>query len=79
MNKSFYDSWAVAEAAGRASSFAGNSPFGATKNGRIDYVFYSKAGSSILKVIKSQVPDTRDSKGKMPSDHRPVLTTFEVR
>ena len=29
-----------------------------------------------LSVKSSQVYDTRDSKGVMPSDHRPVLTTF---
>jgi endonuclease/exonuclease/phosphatase family metal-dependent hydrolase len=79
MNRSFYDSWAVAEKAGKASSFAGNSPFGATKNGRIDYIFYSKEDSSVLRVIRSQVPDTRNANRRMPSDHRPVLTTFEVR
>jgi endonuclease/exonuclease/phosphatase family metal-dependent hydrolase len=79
MTAKYYDSWAVAEAGGDASSFSGNSPFGATKNGRIDYIFYSRANSSFLKVVKSQVPDTRDSRGVMPSDHRPVLTTFEVR
>jgi hypothetical protein len=30
-------------------------------------------------VLGSQVYDTRDANGIMPSDHRPVLTTFEVR
>jgi endonuclease/exonuclease/phosphatase family metal-dependent hydrolase len=77
--KSYYDSWAKAEAAGTASSFSGNSPFGATKNGRIDYIWYSKGSSTVLSVVKSQVPDTRDSSGRMPSDHRPVLTTFTVK
>lgn len=76
LNKSFYDSWAVAASKGTATAFSGNS--GETKSGRIDYIFYSK-GSSNLTVKASQVYDTRDSKGVMPSDHRPVLTTFEVR
>jgi hypothetical protein len=28
--------------------------------------------------VSSQVYDTRDSSGYMPSDHRPVLTTFQI-
>jgi len=30
-------------------------------------------------VQSSRVYDTRDANGVMPSDHRPVLTQFEVR
>jgi hypothetical protein len=30
-------------------------------------------------VTSSQVFDTRDANGVMPSDHRPVLTTFVVK
>jgi endonuclease/exonuclease/phosphatase family metal-dependent hydrolase len=75
-NQSYYDSWTVAASKGTAYSFDGNT--GQTKNGRIDYIFYSK-GSSNLTVTSSQVFDTRDANGVMPSDHRPVLTTFEVR
>jgi endonuclease/exonuclease/phosphatase family metal-dependent hydrolase len=75
-NSYYYDSWTVAQSNGAASAFSGNN--GETKNGRIDYIFYSK-GSSNLSVQSSQVYDTRDSSGVMPSDHRPVLTTFVVR
>jgi endonuclease/exonuclease/phosphatase family metal-dependent hydrolase len=75
-NTSYYDSWAVAAANGTATAFAGNN--GETKKGRIDYIFYSK-GSTNLVVKSSQVYDTRDANGVMPSDHRPVLTTFDVR
>jgi hypothetical protein len=32
-----------------------------------------------LPVTSSQVFDTRNRNGNMPSDHRPVLTVFEVR
>ena len=76
LNTLYYDSWAVAAAAGNAIAFAGNS--GETKKGRIDYIFYSK-GSLNLAVKSSQVVDTRDAGGVMPTDHRPVLTTFIVR
>ena len=72
----YYDSWAVAAANGTAYAFSGNN--GETKNGRIDYIFYSKSNSN-LSVKSSQVYDTRDSNGVMPSDHRPVLTTFYVK
>ncbi len=77
-NKTYADSWAVAESKGTAYAFSGLSPSGATKKGRIDYIFYSK-GAGDLSVRSSQVYDTRDSKGIMPSDHRPVVTTFVVR
>jgi len=74
--KTFNDSWAVAASKGTAYAFSGNS--GETKSGRIDYIFYSR-GSKNLAVKSSQVYDTRDSNGVMPSDHRPVLTVFEVK
>jgi endonuclease/exonuclease/phosphatase family metal-dependent hydrolase len=72
----YYDSWVVAAASGTATAFAGNA--GETKNGRIDYIFYSK-GAPNLTVASSRVYDTRDGNGIMPSDHRPVLTVFTVR
>ncbi|HTL45300.1 MAG TPA: endonuclease/exonuclease/phosphatase family protein [Vicinamibacterales bacterium] len=72
----YNDSWAVAAANGTAYAFSGNN--GETKSGRIDYIFYSKSASN-LSVLSSQVYDTRDSNGVMPSDHRPVLTTFIVK
>jgi endonuclease/exonuclease/phosphatase family metal-dependent hydrolase len=74
--RTYKDSWAVAAANGTATSFAGNA--GETRNGRIDYIFYSSAASD-LSVRSSQVFDTRDAAGHMPSDHRPVLTVFNVR
>jgi endonuclease/exonuclease/phosphatase family metal-dependent hydrolase len=75
-NKYYYDSWTVAENQGTASTFSGNT--GQTKNGRIDYIFYSKSSTN-LTVKSSRVYDTRDANGDMPSDHRPVLTTFIVK
>jgi endonuclease/exonuclease/phosphatase family metal-dependent hydrolase len=75
-NKYYYDSWAVAARNGTAIAFSGNT--GETKKGRIDYIFYSKNATQ-LSVKSSQVYDTRDANGVMPSDHRPVLTTFYVR
>jgi endonuclease/exonuclease/phosphatase family metal-dependent hydrolase len=78
MRKTYTDSWEAAAAMGKAFTFAGNNPIGATKNGRIDYIFYSK-GSANLALIQSQVVDMRNAAGVMPSDHRPVVTTLEVR
>jgi endonuclease/exonuclease/phosphatase family metal-dependent hydrolase len=74
----YYDAWAEAEKVGDASSFSGNSPAGATRKGRIDYIFYSR-GSSVLQLKSVRVPDTRNSSGVMPSDHRPVLAVYDVR
>jgi endonuclease/exonuclease/phosphatase family metal-dependent hydrolase len=76
-NKTYNDSWTAATNKGTAYQFSGLSPDGATKNGRIDYIFYSKQASN-LSVVSSQVYDTRDANGYKPSDHRPVLTTFSV-
>ncbi|PYR78054.1 MAG: hypothetical protein DMF86_07150 [Acidobacteria bacterium] len=75
-NQYYDDTWAVAAANGTAVSFAGNN--GETMKGRIDYI-YSSTGASSLVIRSSQVYDTRDANGYMPSDHRPVLTVFEVR
>jgi endonuclease/exonuclease/phosphatase family metal-dependent hydrolase len=75
-NQTYNDSWAVAVGKGTATAFSGNN--GETKNGRIDYIFYSKSSPN-LTVTSSQVFDTRDANGVMPSDHRPVLTAFVVQ
>lgn len=77
MTSGHYDTWAVATANGTAVAYSGNEA-GNTRNSRIDYVFQSKGATSLV-VTASQVFDTRDSSGVMPSDHRPVMTTFTVR
>src|SRR5215207_2783635 len=69
--KYYYDSWTVALSKGTATAFTGNE--GQTKSGRIDYILYSRQSPNLI-VKSSQVYDTRDSNGAMPSDHRPVLT-----
>ena len=76
--RSYRDSWMDASSKGKASKFAGLDPDGATKNGRIDYIFYSKTASD-LAVVDSRVYDTREPGKPMASDHRPVVTTFQVR
>ena len=77
MTSSFYDAWAVAKASGTAVAYSGNEA-GNTRNSRIDYVWYSRSASRL--VLKgARVFDTRDSSGVMPSDHRPVMATFDVK
>lgn len=78
LNTQYRDSWTDATNTNKAFQFSGLSPDGATKKGRIDYIYFSK-GARNLGVLQSQVVDTRDGNGVRPSDHRPVLTTFEVR
>ncbi len=78
INRSYYDAWTTATNNGTATGISGISPFGATKKGRIDYIFYSKSAPDLV-VISASTPDTRDSSGVMPSDHRPVVVNFEVR
>jgi endonuclease/exonuclease/phosphatase family metal-dependent hydrolase len=77
MKTTYADSWAAAKDAHSAVAYAGNEA-GNTRNGRIDYIYYSKTATK-LKLVSSQVFDVRDAKGVMPSDHRPVLSTFEVQ
>jgi len=77
MIKTYVDSWALAQAEGTAVAYAGNTS-GATRNSRIDYIYYSK-GATALKLQSSQVFDVRDANGVMPSDHRPVMSVFTVK
>jgi len=76
-NKHYRDSWIDASNKGKAAQFSGLDPNGATKNGRIDYIFYSRS-TSHLTVVDSRVYDTREPGKPMASDHRPVVTTFQV-
>ena len=77
MAASYADAWAAAKSLDLEVSYSGNAS-GNTRNSRIDYVFYSKQASR-LKLKKVQVFDVRDSRGVMPSDHRPLMATFDVR
>jgi endonuclease/exonuclease/phosphatase family metal-dependent hydrolase len=76
IRETYYDAWAVAQSAGVATSFPGNS--GETRHSRIDYIYYSR-NASALKLKSAQVIDTRDSHGVQPSDHRPLLVVFNVK
>ena len=77
MKQGYYDSWAVAQANNTDITYSGNTA-GNTRNSRIDYIYYSH-GAGALVHKSSQVFDTRDANGVMPSDHRPVLTIFAVK
>src|SRR5262249_34479837 len=46
LDKTYNDSWAVAVSKGTAVAFSGLTPSGATKKGRIDYIFYSKGAAN---------------------------------
>lgn len=76
MTNAYSDAWTVAQSLGIAYS-APDNPNGNTRNGRIDYVFYSQ-GQQHLTLQSVTVVDTRDANGVMPSDHRPLLTVFGV-
>jgi len=78
MTNQFVDSWTKAASLGTAVSYPGNTSFGATRNSRIDYVWYSK-NASYLVLKSAEVFDTRDANGKLPSDHKPLMARFEVR
>ncbi len=73
----YHDAWAEAVRKGIQKS-APDNPNGYTRRSRLDYVFYSR-GANHLTLKSVQVVDTRDSRGVMPSDHRPLVATFAVR
>jgi endonuclease/exonuclease/phosphatase family metal-dependent hydrolase len=77
MTSAYIDTWKLAQSLDIDVAYSGNTA-GNTRNSRIDYVFCSE-GASRLKLKKSQVFDVRNSSGVMPSDHRPMMSTFEVR
>lgn len=77
MTSSYIDTWAYAKSAGTATAYSGNEA-GNTRNSRIDYVWLSKSATRTT-IKASRVYDVRNSSGVMPSDHRPVMTTFEVK
>jgi endonuclease/exonuclease/phosphatase family metal-dependent hydrolase len=71
-----HDAWAVAQAQGTSVAYPGNEA-GNTRNSRIDYIWFAKAASR-LTLKAARVFDTRNASGVTPSDHRPVMATFEV-
>jgi endonuclease/exonuclease/phosphatase family metal-dependent hydrolase len=77
MKGSYYDSWAEAVTRGTDIAYSSNSA-GNTRKSRIDYIYYSR-GTGGLALRSSQVFDVRDSRGVMPSDHRPVLSVFSIK
>jgi endonuclease/exonuclease/phosphatase family metal-dependent hydrolase len=73
----YHDAWADAVKMGTQIS-ASDNPYGYTRRARIDFVWYSR-GEAHLTLKSTQVVDTRDANGVMPSDHRPLLGTFTVK
>jgi endonuclease/exonuclease/phosphatase family metal-dependent hydrolase len=76
-NQGFRDAWADAKAGGYAYS-ASDNPNGYTRNSRID-ILYTSTGVSNIKPKRVEVIDARDSNGYMPSDHRPLVITYDVQ
>jgi endonuclease/exonuclease/phosphatase family metal-dependent hydrolase len=72
----YTDAWLAAKSLGGTANYSGNCD-GCTRNSRIDYVFSSK-GATFLRVKSAQIVDTRDSRGRRPSDHKPLLVTYTV-
>lgn len=77
ITSSYIDTWAAAKSAGTSVAYSGNEA-GNTRNSRIDYVFLSRSATRTT-IKGSKVFDVRSSSGVMPSDHRPLMTTFEVK
>jgi endonuclease/exonuclease/phosphatase family metal-dependent hydrolase len=73
----YRDAWVEARRIGEAINYPGNCD-GCSRNSRIDYLFYSK-GAAALVLKKAEMIDTRNAKGVMASDHKPMVVTFEVK
>jgi endonuclease/exonuclease/phosphatase family metal-dependent hydrolase len=71
------DGWAKAKSLGVTANYSGNCD-GCTRNSRIDYMFISKQATGLV-LKKIEMIDTRTSSGVMASDHKPMVTTFEVK
>jgi endonuclease/exonuclease/phosphatase family metal-dependent hydrolase len=76
-NQGYRDAWADAKAGGYAYS-APDNPYGYTRRSRID-ILYTSTGVSNIVPKRVEVVDTRDANGVMPSDHRPLVVTYDVR
>jgi endonuclease/exonuclease/phosphatase family metal-dependent hydrolase len=76
MSEGHIDAWVAAARLGSARNYQGNCD-GCTRNTRIDYVFTSK-GSSWLTLASAEIFDTRNSKGVMASDHKPLLVVYNI-
>ncbi len=71
------DAWSKAKSLGGAINYRGNCD-GCSRNSRIDYLFASKSASKL--VLKSaQMIDTRDARGTMASDHKPMLVVYSIQ
>lgn len=77
MEGDYNDGWMTALANGTATDFVGNSRPGATHSYKIDFIFESE-GASRISVRSARVYDTRDANGVRPSDHKPLMVTFNV-
>ena len=73
----YADAWLTAKAKGTAINYPGNCD-GCTRSTRIDYLFTSK-GTTTLTLTSAQIFDTRDAKGVMASDHKPMLVIYSVQ
>jgi len=63
---------------GAVSASAQGDVVGNTRNSRIDYIWHSESASR-LRLRQVRVFDVRNSSGVMPSDHRPLMATYDVR
>jgi endonuclease/exonuclease/phosphatase family metal-dependent hydrolase/regulation of enolase protein 1 (concanavalin A-like superfamily) len=77
MKQTSTDAWDKAKKGGYAHASSDNTN-GYTRHSRIDFVFTSNKASA-LTLTRVEVIDTRDAKGVMPSDHRPVLAVYSVK
>jgi endonuclease/exonuclease/phosphatase family metal-dependent hydrolase len=94
MTSGYYDSWMQAMNAGTAVAYPDNPVYmhTRTRRGRIDYVWYSLSSGNLF-LQGTNIPDTRDlsntnvsvwlgtadDKGVRPSDHNPMIATFQIR
>jgi endonuclease/exonuclease/phosphatase family metal-dependent hydrolase len=78
MLETYTETWREAKLLGTNIS-APDNPNAITRTSQqIDYIFQSRQATT-LKLLSTEVMDTRDANGIAPSDHKPVLSVFEIK
>jgi endonuclease/exonuclease/phosphatase family metal-dependent hydrolase len=78
MTAEHFDTWSKAKSRGDAINYSGNCD-GCSRRSRIDYLFTAKSAASTLVLKSAQMIDTRDARGTMASDHKPMLVVYSIQ
>jgi len=78
MLETYTETWREAKKLGTAIAAPDNTTANTRTSQQIDYIFQSRQALN-LKLLSTEIMDTRDASGVEPSDHKAVLSAFEIR